>query len=172
MVRHRMHARPAGAALLALSLCVPARHAHAQLPSEGPDLRSGAVVQENARQLDAEGTREMDAGDAAAACPKLARSYRLDPGIGVLLPLALCYERAGRTASAWTRSREAADLARRGGTPQLDELAHRRAVALEPVLSMLTIRVKRIEGLQVSLDGETLARDAWDLPVPVDPGRH
>ncbi len=114
----------------------------------------------------------MDAGDFAAGCPKLARSYRLDPGIGVLLRLALCYEGAKRTASAWTRYHEAAELARRGGNQRIEELARRRADAIEPALSKLTVRVKRVEGLKVSLDGETLANDAWDLPVPVDPGRH
>jgi hypothetical protein len=172
MVRHRMHAHPARAVFLALSLCAPARHAHAQVTSEGADLPSGAVAQGTARQLDAEGTRAMDAGDYTAACPKLARSYRIDPGIGVLLRLALCYERATRTASAWTRYREAADLARRGGNSGLEELALRRADALEPVLPKLTVRVKRVEGLQVSLDGETLPSAAWNLPMPVDPGTH
>jgi hypothetical protein len=166
MFRHQTHARLAGTAVLALSLCAPARHARAQAPSDATDLPSDAVI------LDAEGTKDMDAGDFEAGCPKLARSYRLDPGIGVLLRLALCYEGARRTASAWTRYHEAAELARRGGNLHIEELARRRADALEPVLSKLTVRVKRVEGLQVSLDGEALANDAWDLPVPIDPGRH
>lgn len=45
-----------------------------------------------------EGTALMNAGKYAEACPKLEQSLKLDPGIGGMLWLADCYERAGRTA--------------------------------------------------------------------------
>src|SRR5580700_7484247 len=46
------------------------------------------------------------------ACAKFAESKRLEPGIGVTLYLGDCYERVGRTASAWAAFRDAEALAR------------------------------------------------------------
>jgi hypothetical protein len=125
-----------------------------------------------AEQLDQEGTAALDAGDFATACPKFAESYRLEQGIGVLLRLALCYERAGLTASAWRRYQEAQGLAHRTGNAALGDLARRRMVALEPLLSTVTLRVHRVGGARVTLDGSPVTPDEWDRPLPVDAGVH
>src|SRR5262249_38113298 len=48
-----------------------------------------------------QGRAAMQRGDFAQACGLLERSQRIDPAVGTLLYLAECYEKSGRTASAW-----------------------------------------------------------------------
>src|SRR6516162_11727139 len=81
-----------------------------------------------------------DAGNYADACAKFAESKRLAPGLGVTLYLADCYERIGRTASAWTEFRSAEGLARERNDKRA-EVARGRAQALEPKLNRLTVVV-------------------------------
>ena len=57
-----------------------------------------------------------------------------------MLNLAECYEKTGRTASAWAEYREAIPLARAAGSKARLVLATERAQALQERLSTLTIR--------------------------------
>jgi thioredoxin-like negative regulator of GroEL len=82
----------------------------------------------------------MTAGKFVEACPKFEASQQLDPGLGTMLNLAECYEKTGRTASAWAEYREAIPLARAAGSKARQDLAVERAKALEERLSTLTIR--------------------------------
>jgi hypothetical protein len=115
-----------------------------------------------------------DSGQYADACAKFAESKRLAPGLGVTLYLADCYERIGRTASAWTEFRSAEGLARERNDKRAD-VAHGRAQALEAKLDRLTITVAPTlpqAGLQIMRDGAAVSPDEWGLAVPVDPGDH
>src|SRR5580704_11253708 len=76
--------------------------------------------------------RDMDAGRFAAACPEFASSYKLDPGPGTLLNLAVCYEKNGQTASAWATFLDAATEAGRAGETPRVQMAREHAQALEP----------------------------------------
>jgi hypothetical protein len=110
------------------------------------------------------------------ACPMLAESQQLDPGGGTLLTLALCHERQGRTATAWTELKDALARAQQEGEADRAAVARQHLEALEPRLSRLVIRVDVghafTPGLAIARDGIVLGRPAWGLPVPVDPGEH
>lgn len=117
----------------------------------------------------------MDQGRYAEACPKLADSQRLDPGIGTLLNLGRCYAESGQTASAWATYREAAAAARAEGQAERETLARDEAAKLEPRLTRVVIRVSdaaAAAGVVVKRDGQELPRSLWGVPTPVDPGEH
>ena len=114
-----------------------------------------------------------DKGDFAAACPKLEESQRLDPGMGTLYHLGDCYERIGRTASAWAVFRDVASQAQAAGQAARETDARQRAAALEKVLSRVTIEVPSAsQGVVVERDGVPVGAAQWGLALPIDPGPH
>jgi hypothetical protein len=121
-----------------------------------------------------EGKKLLAAGDAAHACPKFETSLKLFDQLGTRLNLADCYEKAGRTASAWAEFREAASLADKRGDRR-SKFARDRAAALQPRLVKLAIIVppaSRLPGLAVRRDGVAVPAELFDTPVPVDPGKY
>ena len=118
----------------------------------------------------------MTTGKFSEACPKFEASQQLDPGLGTMLNLAECYEKTGRTASAWAEYREAIPLARAAGSKARQDLATERAQALQERLSTLTIRAMAGDDtsphLEVRRDGVALQEAELGAPIPVDPGEH
>ncbi len=142
---------------------------------------SSAYADETAHKVSAEvlfeeGKRLVGSGQYDEACPKFAESRRREPGIGITLYLADCYERAGKTASAWVTFREAAAMAMASGQEQRERVARSRASALEPTLSRLMVVVEgsaaSVAGLQVVRDTVALGKETWGVAMPVDPGIH
>lgn len=129
-----------------------------------------------AETLFEDGKRLMASGDYAAACPKLAESYRLDPGSGTLTALAACHEQIGKTASAWAEFIEVVSEAQRAGRADRERFARQRARALERGLSRLTISVApetaQVTDVQVRRDDVVVGPAAWGVAAPVDPGDH
>jgi hypothetical protein len=129
-----------------------------------------------AESLDAEGRALLDQRHYDEACDRFSESYRLLPGNGVLLRLGLCQELQGKTASAWLTFRDAAARAHASGDAQVERLATRRATAIEPRLSRLTVRLDPDASaaplLRVTRDGVSLGRAALGSPLPIDPGSH
>jgi hypothetical protein len=130
----------------------------------------------NADSLFTEAKQLMASGDYATACPKLAESYRLDPGTGTLTALAVCHQHIGKVATAWNEFAEVASSAQRQGRADREAFARQQINAIEPLLSRLTIQVPpdvaAIPKLEVRRDTTVVSQPAWGVPVPVDPGDH
>src|SRR5579862_9018298 len=156
-------ARLAGLVLSAVTLCGAAR----------ADDLAQTDQKAAAQALFEQGRALVEQGRFADACPKLAESERLDPGIGTMLWLADCYENASRTASAWASFKEAAAAAAMKHDER-ERVARERAAQLEPKLARLIIAVGPSAGerIEVRRDGVTLGSAEWGVPIPVDPGPH
>jgi hypothetical protein len=126
-----------------------------------------------AQSLFEQGKRLMESGNFEQACPKLAESQRLDPAGGTLLNLALCHERQGKIATAWTEFKEALGAAKQDARQDRIDAAQEHIAALEPKLPFLTLSVtSAAPGQEVHLDGNAIRQAAWGTPVAIDPGAH
>ena len=117
----------------------------------------------------------MRDGKLPEACASFEQSQAIERGIGTMLYLADCYEKTGRTASAWALFREAASEARASGQSERAEAGRQRAERLEAMLGRLTIQVpegERPAKLEVLRNGIQVPAGTWGVPVPVDPGQH
>jgi serine/threonine-protein kinase len=126
-----------------------------------------------AESLFEEGRSLVQAGKYAEACPKFASSQRLDPSAATLLNLASCYEKLGRSATAWATYKEAASAANAAGRGEYVATAQRHAEALSSRLARLTISVPQpVRGLQVSRDATRIDDAEWGGAIPIDSGTH
>jgi hypothetical protein len=149
---------------LTLSLLAAAHPAQAQSTSE----KAAQKAFEEALKL-------LDKGKVAEACPKLEESQRLDPAMGTQFRLAECWEKLGRTASAWTLFRQVVSEAQAAGRNDRASVSSVRATALEPRLTRILILVApsaRVPGLIVRRDGAVVEEALWGHGVAVDPGEH
>ena len=138
--------------------------------AEGAEAQTDSAA---ARALFAEGRALMEKEQFAEACPKFEESLRLDPGMGTQFDLAHCWEKLGRTASAWALFLDVAAAARNANQPQRETAARDRAKALEPRLTRLRIDVpKSSSEMKIERDGQDVGRAAWGMAFPVDPGKH
>lgn len=117
----------------------------------------------------------MERGQLESACEKFAASQALEPGLGTLLYLGDCYERAGRYASALATFRDATQLAEERGDDARLRLAQVRVSALEPRAPTLEIKQgpapQAIE-LQITVSGTPLPRSDLGRRVPRDAGSY
>ena len=128
-----------------------------------------------AEELYQQGKRLMNEGKHAEACPKLAESQRLVPGMGTLLTLAVCHEGEGKLASAWAEFSEVVPAARRANRQDRAQYAEQRVAALAPRLSRLKIVVPteaQVPGLVVQLNSATVSTASLGVAAPVDGGTY
>src|SRR5215469_426512 len=117
--------------------------------AQGADAGAAEALFQSGKSL-------LEQKNYAQACPKLAESYRLDPGTGTLLAVALCHEGEGRLATAWAEFAEVVARSRRDHREDREDLAHQHQMALESRLPMLTISVvpgaEKIDRLSIKRD--------------------
>ena len=142
---------------------------------------SGAWADQSADQTLAqtlfdEAVKLMDKGQFSDACPKLAESQRLDPGGGTLLNLGFCRQNEGKLASAWAAYNEALSQAIKDGRKDRESTARVHVDELEGKYSKLAIDVsdaaRKIDGLEIRIDGTPVRQAAWGSLVPIDRGTH
>jgi hypothetical protein len=120
-----------------------------------------------------QGQALLEAGNLNAACVKFEASEAADNGIATLLRLGECYERVGRTASAWHAFQEAEAVAHAKKDVEREQVAALRVAALEPQLSRVVLVVpstSRVPGLTVRLGVNTIPAASWGAIIPVDAG--
>ncbi len=141
-----------------------------------PGVASAQSAQDKAAAdvLFQQGKKLMLDNKFSDACPKFAESLRLDTGLGTMLWLADCYERSGKTASAWGQFQEAAETAAKTKDAR-EKVARERSKQLEPRLVKLQVVVAEsnvVPGLEVRRDGSLIGKPLWGTAVPIDPGSH
>jgi hypothetical protein len=134
-------------------------------------VRAQSQDEAAARTLFNQGRQLVKTGHYEEACGKFEAARALFRSPGVLLNLADCHERIGKTASAWTEFGDAADSAASAGRTRDADEARKRQTALEPALCMLEVRVDAAAADEVVKRGVApLDHSAWNVPIPVDPG--
>jgi hypothetical protein len=153
------------APVLAALLCVLSTEiAHAQRT----DIAGADLLFDQGRQL-------MTQGRVEEACAKFAESEKLAPAAGTALNLGLCYQKQGKSASAWGAYREAMALASSAGQADREKFARQKAASLEPNLIRVKIVVppdSEVNGLEVKRDGIVVAHPQFGTAMPIDPGLH
>jgi hypothetical protein len=156
------------AAVVWLAALTPARQASAQSAPASAESQAAEALFRQAKAL-------MDKGELEPACEKFAASQALEPGLGTLLYLGDCYERAGSFASALATFREASTVARERSDESRLRLAQIRVRALEPRAPKLEVRsgaAPLVRDLQITVAGAPLPLSDLGKPLPRDAGRY
>jgi hypothetical protein len=126
-----------------------------------------------AEALFREGKSLVASGKTSEACTKFEESGRIDPKLGTLLHIATCHELEGRTASAWVDFNNAAAMASQLKQSDREKLARAKALALEAILSKISLVVSSAApGQETTLDGTPLRDEMLRTAFPIDPGEH
>ena len=179
----RERARPHSGGRLVLgvvaAMALAASPAAAADPPAAPaSAASAASTKEQVLTLYNQGKELLDAGKTAEACQAFESAKRLDfTAINLILRLGDCYERLGRTASAYSQYQQAASVAAAAKDAR-QSTAEERVAAVEPLLARLAVTlapgyVGAAGALVVRRNGEIVVGEKLDgKPVPVDPGRY
>jgi len=115
------------------------------------------------------------AGNYPDACAKLEASLKLYDAVGTSFHLAGCWQKVGRTASAYALFEKVAHKTFKLGQTERAEAARARMVALAPNLSRLRIDVdlkERPRLLEIKSNGVLVPESDWGESLPVDRGEY
>lgn len=139
---------------------------------------SVALAQANpvAETLFRDGKRLVKDGKIAEACKAFEGSERLEHSVSTILSLADCREREGKLATAWGLFLQAdSETRNEPAKATLNDIARKRATAIEGKLSYLTISVSdeaRVPELVITRDDKVVDPAEWNRAIPVDNGEH
>jgi hypothetical protein len=137
---------------------------------------SGQNERARAESLFREGKQLLADKKYDEACPRFAESLRLDASSGVALALGLCYESAGKIASAWGAYSAATSIARKDARSDREAAALEKVAVLEAQLSRVTFAVApetaQLAGLTLLQDGVDVGGSVSWANGPVDAGKH
>jgi len=143
------------------------------LPKAAIAAGSSATDKAAAEALYREAVALIEQDQTGPACEKFAASQAIDPALGTMLRLADCYDRAGKTASAWALFEQAAATARGANQPERERIAVERGKELEARLSKVVISLTGAAppGLEVRLNDVVIPTVSLGTALPVDPGQ-
>jgi len=143
------------------------------LMPQSAEAQSVAEKKVMAAQLFDDAQASAAKSDFTQACARYAESQRLDPQLGTLLYLGDCYDKIGKTASAWATFKDAVEIAARR-RDERETPARARLAELEPRLCKLTIQIASDEtpNLEIRRNGEVVSQAMIGSPMPLDPGEH
>lgn len=148
----------------------------ATAPSKGAPTATVVTVVDDpagAKALFDEAVELGNQGRFPEACDKLEQSQKLHDGIGTSFHLAGCWQKIGRTGSAYNLFTEVATRADAGGQADRAEVARARAEALLPKVSRIRIDLaERAPHTEVYRDDARVPESDWGKPVAVDRGVH
>ncbi len=138
------------------------------------EARAGGETTTDAQALFDDAVELASKGNFEEACRKLEKSLALHDGLGTSYHLAGCWQKIGRTASAYALFEKVANRAHERGEDERETVARGRMEALLPKLSRLRIDLPSpiAPRTAVQRDGETVAEGDWGKPVAVDRGLH
>jgi serine/threonine-protein kinase len=126
-----------------------------------------------AESLYRDGQRLAREGNCPQARQKFVASLQIDRASGPLLGLGGCYEKEGKTASAWASYTDAASVAQARGRDEHERAARERLKALEGRLCRARIDLMApLPEITIVLDGQLRPRELAGTPLPLDPGEH
>lgn len=124
-----------------------------------------------AEALFLEGRSLMKQKSFAEAADKFAASDKASPSVGARLSLGDCYLAVGKTASAWTSYKAAANLARQKQDSDRAKIANKKAGEVAVRLTYLIVKVPEpVPGLEVEVAGKPVSAALFGQKIPVDPG--